>query len=50
MCMIVLYFIHIIYPGYQDFYIQMPLDEFKKEQVENFSVLKACVSPEFSMP
>lgn len=48
--MIALYFICIIYPEYQDFSIQIPLDEFKKEQIENFSVFKAWISPEFSMP
>lgn len=48
--MIVLYFTHIIYPEYQDSSIQIPLDEFKKEQIENSSVLKACLSPKFSMP
>lgn len=48
--MFVLYFIHIIYPEYQDFSTQIPLDEYKKEQIENASVLKAWVSPEFSMP
>lgn len=48
--MTALYFICIIYPEYQDFSIQISLDGFKKEQIENISVLKASVSPEFSMP